>query len=47
MRASWVFSKNDVIANLGIIAGGILVYSFESRYHDIPISLSDWPFQSS
>jgi len=22
MRASWVFSKNDVIANLGIILGG-------------------------
>lgn len=40
MRASWVFSKNDVIANLGIIAGGILVYSFESRYPDLLIGLA-------
>jgi len=26
MRASWVFSKNDVIANLGIIISGVIVY---------------------
>jgi hypothetical protein len=25
MRASWIFSKNDVIANLGIIIGGLFV----------------------
>lgn len=40
MRASWVFSKNDVIANLGIIAGGILVHTFESRYPDLLIGLA-------
>lgn len=40
MRACWVFSKNDVIANLGIIAGGVLVYSFESRYPDLLIGLA-------
>jgi cation diffusion facilitator family transporter len=39
MRASWVFSKNDVIANLGIILGGGLVYIFDSRYPDIVIGL--------
>jgi len=40
MRASWVFSKNDVIANLGIIIGGLLVYVFESRYPDLIIGLA-------
>ena len=39
MRASWVFSKNDVIANLGIIFAGILVYLFDSRFPDIIIGL--------
>jgi len=39
MRASWIFSKNDVIANLGIIFGGILVYALESRYPDLIIGL--------
>jgi cation diffusion facilitator family transporter len=40
MRASWVFSKNDVIANLGIIAGGLLVLTFDSRYPDLIIGLA-------
>ncbi len=39
MRASWVFSKNDVIANLGIIFAGILVYLLDSRFPDILIGL--------
>lgn len=39
MRASWIFSKNDVIANLGIIFAGILVYTLESRYPDLIIGL--------
>lgn len=39
MRASWIFSKNDVIANLGIIGGGVLVYLLDSRYPDILIGL--------
>jgi len=39
MRASWIFSKNDVIANLGIIIGGLLVYALESRYPDLVIGL--------
>ncbi len=40
MRASWVFSKNDVIANLGIIIGGFLVYMLDSRYPDLIIGLA-------
>jgi len=39
MRASWIFSKNDVIANLGIILGGSLVYLFDSRFPDLIIGL--------
>ena len=37
MRASWIFSKNDVIANLGVILGGILVYLLGSRIPDLLI----------
>lgn len=39
MRASWIFSKNDVIANVGIIIGGVLVYLLETRYPDIIIGM--------
>lgn len=37
MRASWVFSKNDVIANVGVILSGCLVYVFSSRWPDLVI----------
>lgn len=37
MRASWIFSTNDVIANLGVIAAGILVMYFDSRLPDLAI----------
>jgi Co/Zn/Cd efflux system component len=37
MRASWIFSANDVIANLGIIIGGGLVWWLDSRWPDIVI----------
>ena len=40
MRASWIFSKNDVIANLGIITGGVLVYLLNSRFPDLIIGLA-------
>lgn len=40
MRASWIFSKNDVIANVGIIAAGGLVYLFDSRFPDLVIGLA-------
>jgi Co/Zn/Cd efflux system component len=39
MRASWVFSRNDVIANVGIIIAGGLVYGLDSRYPDLIIGL--------
>jgi cation diffusion facilitator family transporter len=35
MRASWIFSRNDVIANLGVIVSGILVAIIGSRYPDL------------
>ena len=35
MRASWIFSTNDVIANLGVIISGALVWLFGSRYPDL------------
>jgi cation diffusion facilitator family transporter len=35
MRASWIFSTNDVIANLGVIISGILVAIIGSRYPDL------------
>lgn len=39
MRASWIFSTNDVIANLGIILSGVLVWMLDSRWPDIIIGL--------
>ena len=37
MRASWIFSTNDVIANLGVILSGVLVWLVGSRYPDLII----------
>ena len=37
MRASWIFSANDVIANLGVILAGGLVMYFDSRLPDLII----------
>ena len=37
MRASWIFSKNDVIANSGVILGGLLVWLLNSRWPDLVI----------
>jgi len=39
MRASWIFSTNDVIANSGIIISGLLVWSLDNRYPDLIIGL--------
>ena len=39
MKASWIFSANDVIANLGVILAGILVAWTGSRYPDLIIGL--------
>ncbi|MDQ6956532.1 MAG: cation transporter, partial [Mariprofundaceae bacterium] len=35
MRASWIFSKNDVIANVGVILGGLLVFLLDSHLPDL------------
>ena len=35
MRASWIFSTNDVIANLGVIVSGVLVVLTGSRFPDL------------
>jgi cation diffusion facilitator family transporter len=40
MRASWIFSKNDVIANMGIIIGGVLVYLFDSPFPDFMVGFA-------
>ena len=37
MRASWVFSANDVIANIGVISAGAMVYLFDTRWPDLAI----------
>jgi len=37
MRASWIFSANDVIANLGVIVAGVLVWLLGSRIPDLVI----------
>ena len=39
MRASWIFSTNDVLANLGVIIAGALVYYTGSRTPDFVIGL--------
>lgn len=39
MRASWIFSKNDVIANVGILIAGALVYFTQTRWPDLVIGL--------
>jgi len=39
MRASWIFSKNDVIANIGILIGAALVYTTGSRFPDLVIGV--------
>jgi len=39
MRASWVFSRNDVIANAGVIASGLLVGLFASPVPDLLIGM--------
>ncbi len=37
MRASWIFTRNDVIANAGVILAGALVYVFRSNLPDLVI----------
>jgi len=39
MRASWVFSKNNVIANVGVVLAGMLVARTASRIPDLGIGI--------
>jgi Co/Zn/Cd efflux system component len=39
MRASWIFSKNDVIANVGVLVSGLLVFALNSRWPDLIVGL--------
>lgn len=39
MKASWIFSSNDVIANIGVILAGILVSSLNSNLPDLIIGV--------
>ena len=40
MRASWIFSKNDVIANVGLILSGWLVYETGVRWPDLIVGIA-------
>ncbi len=40
MRASWIFSKNDVIANVGVIVSGGLVYITGLRWPDLAVGIA-------
>lgn len=37
MKASWIFSANDVVVNIGVIISGALVHLFESNAPDLMI----------
>ena len=37
MKASWIFSTNDVLANLGVMAAGALVAATSSRLPDLVV----------
>jgi len=38
MKASWIFTTNDVIANLGVIAAAVLVHVFHSAVPDLVVA---------
>ncbi|MDH5632734.1 MAG: cation transporter [Gammaproteobacteria bacterium] len=40
MRASWIFSANDVMANVAVIASGFLVAWLDSRWPDLVVGLA-------
>ena len=39
MKASWIFSTNDVIANIGVIVAGLLVFWSKTNWPDLIIGL--------
>ena len=38
MKASWIFTTNDVIANLGVIVAGVLVRTLHSNVPDLVVA---------
>ena len=40
MRASWIFSRNDVLANLGVMGAGILVMLVQAPWPDLVVGLA-------
>lgn len=40
LRATWIFSRADVIANLGVILFGVLVILTKSNYPDLLMGFS-------
>jgi len=39
LRAAWIFTRADVLANLGVIGGGILVMATGSRLPDLVVGV--------
>ena len=39
IRSAWVCSRNDVVANIGVIVAGLLVARFNSMWPDVTIGL--------
>lgn len=37
LRATWICTRADVLANLGVLASGLLVWAFAARYPDLLI----------
>jgi len=40
MRASWIFSRNDVLANVGVILSGWLVHETGARWPDLIVGIA-------
>lgn len=40
LRAAWLFTRADVVANLGVILSGVLVLGTGSRWPDLVIGLA-------
>ena len=40
LRAAWIFTRADVLANLGVIAGGVLVMVTHSRWPDLVVGFA-------
>ncbi|PIZ76731.1 hypothetical protein COY05_00140 [Candidatus Peregrinibacteria bacterium CG_4_10_14_0_2_um_filter_38_24] len=39
IRSAWICSRNDVVANIGVIIAGLLVAKFNSMWPDIIVGL--------